>query len=71
MDVTESTFWTDSMIVIQYIKDKSKRFKTFVANRVAYIQQSRDSDQWRYVPSKENPADDVSRGLNGEQMKRN
>ncbi|XP_042887248.1 uncharacterized protein LOC122263026 [Penaeus japonicus] len=71
LELIESTFWTDSMIVIQYIKNKSKRFKTFVANRVAYIQGSTDIKQWRYIPSKENPADDVSRGLHGEQMKRN
>ncbi|XP_042883955.1 uncharacterized protein LOC122260648 [Penaeus japonicus] len=71
LDLRESTFWTDSMIVIQYIKNKSKRFKTFVANCVSYIQGSTDIKQWRYIPSKENPADDVSCGFHGEQLKRN
>ncbi|TNN04864.1 Gag-Pol polyprotein, partial [Schistosoma japonicum] len=42
--------WTDSMIVLNYIRNESSQFKTFVANR-------------RYVPSKQNVADYVSRGI--------
>jgi hypothetical protein len=30
-------FWTDSMVVLQYINNESKRFQTFVANRLAVI----------------------------------
>jgi hypothetical protein len=32
-----STFWADSMLVLQYISNESKRFKTFVPNRIANI----------------------------------
>ncbi|KAL7725825.1 hypothetical protein ACLKA6_015908 [Drosophila palustris] len=35
---------------------------TFVANRVADIQESTPEVDWRHVPTKENPADLVSRG---------
>ena len=30
-------FWTDSMIVLNYIKNETRRFQTFVANRVSEI----------------------------------
>ena len=55
-------FWTDSMTVLRYIANESKRFHTFVANRVAIIREDSSPSQWRYVESKSNPADDASRG---------
>ena len=56
-------FWTDSKVVIGYIKNYARRFKTFVANRVQQIRENTDVQQWCYVPSRENPADCASRGL--------
>ena len=44
MDLGISTFWTDSQIVLQYIKSNSKRFHTFVANRVAAIRRVSEPD---------------------------
>lgn len=55
-------FWTDSTTVLRYIQNTKTRFHTFVANRLAIIHDSTTPSQWRYVPSAENPADDVSRG---------
>jgi len=63
LHMSKSTFWTDSTIVLQYIRNMDKRFQTFVANRLAIIQEVTNTEQWRHVPSKENPADDLSRGL--------
>ena len=60
----DEVFWTDSKVVLGYITNTVKRFKTFVANRVQQIKEKTDVQQWRYVPTKENPADDASRGLN-------
>ena len=40
MSVDETYFWTDSMIVIHYIRNRNKRFKTFVANRIAMIHEA-------------------------------
>ena len=55
-------FWTDSTVVLQYVKNDSRRFHTFVANRVAEIRESSHPDQWRHVPSSLNAADVCSRG---------
>ena len=57
-------FWTDSKVVIGYIKNDDRRFKTFVANRVQQIRENTDVQQWCYVPTREIPADCTSRGLN-------
>ncbi|XP_069114845.1 uncharacterized protein [Argopecten irradians] len=52
------------MIVLQYIKNKKRRFHTFVANRVAIIHDGSSPESWRHVDGSLNPADDASRGLN-------
>ncbi|XP_064641320.1 uncharacterized protein LOC135496114 [Lineus longissimus] len=62
IQISESVFWTDSMIVLFYIKNESKRYQTFVANRVAKIHESTVSTQWRHEPTDQNPADDVIQG---------
>lgn len=68
ISVQRSIFWSDSMIVLQYIKSRTKRFQTFVANRVSRIHESSDPEQWRYVDTKNNPADYASRGLQAQEM---
>ena len=68
LTIQDSVFWTDSMIVLQYIYSCSKRFQTFVANRLSVIHDGSMPRQWRKVGTKDNPADDVSRGLNGFEM---
>ena len=55
-------FWTDSKVVLGYLHNTTKRFHTFVANRVQQIHQLTEERQWKYVPSADNPADLASRG---------
>ncbi|XP_033109301.1 uncharacterized protein LOC117110650 [Anneissia japonica] len=57
------TFWTDSTSVLQYIRNESRRFHTFVANRIEKIHAVSDPSQWRYVDTKSNLADEGSRGI--------
>jgi hypothetical protein len=57
------TYWTDSMIVLKYIANETRRFTTFVASRVAAIRQESAPEQWRQVKSELNPADYASRGI--------
>ena len=56
-------FRTDSKVVLGYINNNTKKFKIFVANRIQQIHEGSSISQWRHVPSKINPADDASRGL--------
>ncbi|XP_030832678.1 uncharacterized protein LOC105444283 [Strongylocentrotus purpuratus] len=63
LQVEQVMFMTDSRIVLPWVRRKRKRFKTFVAVRIAEVQSQSDPAQWRYVPGNQYPADDVSRGL--------
>ena len=62
--IHDTVYWTDSTSVLQYIANVSRRFQTFVANRLAIIHDESTPSQWRYVNTKLNPADAASRGLN-------
>ena len=50
------------MIVLNYIRNESRRFQTYVANRVTEIRELTDPYQWRHCAAAINPADDASRG---------
>ncbi|KAG5264251.1 hypothetical protein AALO_G00251640 [Alosa alosa] len=63
IDLKPSVFWTDSQTVLKYLANDQARFKTYVANRVSLIRDNTELSQWRYVGTKDNPADDSSRGL--------
>ncbi|XP_043472974.1 uncharacterized protein LOC122505428 [Leptopilina heterotoma] len=58
-----STYWTDSTIVLAWLKRHASEWKTFVANRVAAIQSIAPCKNWRHIDTKENPADLGSRGV--------
>ena len=62
-------FWTDSMIVLNSIRNRNTRFKTFVANRLSLIHSASDVSDWSYVPSALNPADVGSRGTDPEGLR--
>ena len=61
-------FWTDSQVVLAYISNESRRFETFVANRVEEIRSKTDVDSWYYIHTSANPADYASRGLETNQL---
>ena len=61
----EFKYHTDSTTVLRYIANEQQRFHVFVANRVQLIRDHSDLSQWRYVDTKNNPADNASRGLDG------
>ena len=56
-------FWSDSMVVLRYIKNTAARFHVFVANRVQRIHDGSRPGDWFHVNSSDNPADDGSRGV--------
>lgn len=55
--------WTDSTITLSWIKSSPHRWKTFVSNRVSFIQDKIAPENWFHIPSGDNPADLASRGL--------
>ena len=61
-------FWTDSEVVRGCVSNDSRRFHTFVANRVQCIREFSEPHQWRRVDTKENPADDASLGLSAQEL---
>jgi hypothetical protein len=63
LTINESYLWTDSSIVLTWIQGPPNKWKTFVGNRVALIQEETASASWRHVPSQSNPADLISRGI--------
>ena len=70
LDVLPSTFWSDSKVALSYIRREFHRLRVFVANRVAHIRSNTTVDQWKYVPTGENPADVLSRGCSPNAMPR-
>lgn len=59
---------SDSTITLAWIKTEPYLLKTFVANRVAEIQNLSNNCEWRHVSSQSNPADLVSRGLTPQEL---
>ncbi|XP_076301820.1 uncharacterized protein LOC143219898 [Lasioglossum baleicum] len=55
--------WTDSTVVLAWLRSHPSKWKPYVANRVANIQTRLPNASWQHVPTAENPADCASRGL--------
>ncbi|XP_011858796.1 PREDICTED: uncharacterized protein LOC105556325, partial [Vollenhovia emeryi] len=68
MDVTATHMWTDSLVTLSWIRSHASRWKDFVRNRVAQIQELTSAAHWRYIPGTSNPADCASRGLTTAQL---
>ncbi|XP_028412945.1 uncharacterized protein LOC114535824 [Dendronephthya gigantea] len=69
--ITKELFWTDSQIILGYIGNDTKTFHVYVANRVQQIRSQTSKDQWRYINTSSNHADDGSRGLTPKQILKN
>lgn len=56
-------FYTDSQVVLGYINNTTRRFYTYVSNRVDQIRSKSKPSDWRYVNTKHNPADLATRSI--------
>ncbi len=63
--------WTDSMVVLAWLRRSPDELKVFEANRVAAIQEAMEPGQWRHVPTNDNPADLASRGCTSKKLLEN
>ena len=62
--------WSDNQIVLYWLSNPGRHKLQFVANRVEKIKafNSEHQVQWRYVPTADNPADLLTRGIDHEQF---
>lgn len=65
---TPYSCWTDSTVVLNWVKGDSSRWKQFVRNRVTEIQGLTDPSRWRHCPGSRNVADLVTRGAFAEEL---
>ena len=63
ISVDRTIFWTDSENVWYWVRNQSREFKPFVANRIGEIQRTSSPEQWRHLPGTVNPADLPTSGL--------
>ena len=59
-------FWVDSSTALSWIRTPPRQFRPFVSARVAEIQET--VGDFRYIRSKSNPADALTRGIEPEQL---
>ena len=66
--ISSELFWTDSQVVLGYINNASRRFKTFIANCVQFNQDHTDVQQWQYLSAHDNTTDDTFHGLDSKNL---
>nr|XP_034311384.1 uncharacterized protein LOC117684234 [Crassostrea gigas] len=54
-------YYTDSRVVLGYIGNRTRRFYTYVSNRVDRILRISNANQWNFISSEKNPADSCTR----------
>lgn len=69
MDGIPIVVWCDSKIVLAWLATHPSKWATFVAHRTSEIHENIDASCWRYVPTKQNPADIASRGTSITEIK--
>ncbi len=68
LQIAETRAWTDSTVVLAWLKAHPSRWKAFVANRVSEVQELVPFDCWAHVKGVENPADCASRGIDPSEL---
>lgn len=68
LQIDEKVYWTDSEIVLAYIKNETKTFHAFIANRQSEIRMYTTAAQWRHCRTDLNVSDDPSRGVNAAKL---
>lgn len=68
IDIKKTYYWTDSTVVLNWISSSSRKWNTFVANRVGEIHDLTLRSEWHHVGGTDNPADIISRGMGCSQL---
>ena len=67
--IKQYSCYTDSLVVLHWIKGTDRCWKPFVQNRVKEIRDKTDSNFWYHCAGKNNPADLPSRGISFIELK--
>ncbi|XP_055584907.1 uncharacterized protein LOC129737769 [Uranotaenia lowii] len=59
--ITKRTLWTDSRTAISWINGDPRKYTRFVAFRLTEITELTNGNEWRWVPSRQNPADEATK----------
>ena len=60
--------WSDSTTLLSWIKNFKLKHKMYSGNRISEIRDLTSTNQWNYVNTKDNPADQGTRGLTATEM---
>ncbi|XP_071138753.1 uncharacterized protein [Mytilus edulis] len=67
---SEIQFWSDSQIVLSWLASVKPQ-RQFIKNRIEEIKSVCGDNIWRYCPTKDNPADLLTRGITSEELQKN
>lgn len=59
--IRRTMYWSDSSTVVHWIRHDARRYTPFVAHRLGELAELTHRDEWRWLPTKENVADDATR----------
>ncbi|KXJ69602.1 hypothetical protein RP20_CCG026464 [Aedes albopictus] len=65
LPISKRYLWTDSSTVLAWLRSDSRRYHQFVGFRVGEILSLSSVEEWRYVPSSQNPADEATKWVSG------
>ncbi|XP_055614144.1 uncharacterized protein LOC129760518 [Uranotaenia lowii] len=65
ISISKRYFWTDSATVLHWINSDARKYNAYVACRIGEILTSTEITEWKWVPTKDNVADEATKWGHG------